>query len=154
MSSLGATHSVESAAIRRATVARRAVFCAFALFIALAPMFPHLFGLRSPLLRSWMMYADVGVGILKGSFRVDTGESASEIQPLQVLGLERYPRLRHHLFKHRVREADDLAPLAATYCATLPAGARLSFDGAVGTRQGWRPLKVADICGRAHVARD
>jgi len=154
MSSLGATHIAETAAPRRATAARRAAFCVVALFIVLAPMFPHLFDLRSPFLRSWKMYSDVGVGILKGAFRIDDGVSRRDLSPLQVMGLERYPRLRHFLFEHRVRESGDVARLAEPFCATLAPGVRLSFDGAVGTRQGWRPLQVENICAGAHASRD
>lgn len=154
MSSLGATHIAETAAPRRATVARRAAFCVVGLFILLAPMFPHLFDLRSPFLRPWMMYSDVGVGILKGGFRVDDGVSRRDLSPLQVMGLERYPRLRHFLFEHRVHDSADVARLAEPFCATLGPGARLSFEGAVGTRQGWRPLQVNNVCAGGHARRD
>lgn len=154
MVQLGATHTGEIASTRRAPAVRLLAFCAIAAFVLLAPMFPHVFNIHGKLLRPWMMYSDVGVGLLKGDFRIEQAGATRTVAPLELMGLERYPRLRHYRFEQRVLHDGDLGRIAATYCATLPAGARLSFGGAVGTRNGWRPLKADDLCGSTHAGRD
>lgn len=155
MMQLGATQIAADLAPRRARWMRRAAFCVIATFILLTPMLPHAFDVRSPLLRSWRMYADVGAGILKGSFKLEQPAGAvREIAPLEMLGLERYPRVRHHHFQQRVETAEDVAALAGEFCRNLEPGARLSFEGAVGTRKGWHPLSVPDLCGGTHARRD
>ena len=155
MASLGTARESIPAERRLRTGLRRAAFCALALFIALGPMFPQVFGVRSPAFRPWTMFSGVGVGILKGNFRIEEPQGqVRELAPLELLGLERYPRIRHFHFEHRVRDADDLRKFAAGFCAGLEPGARLSFDGHVGTRNGWRPLAGEDLCGGGNVARD
>ena len=134
---------------------RRGGFCARAPFIPLGPIFPQAFAVHSPLFRPWTMFSGVGVGILKGSFRVEDGQGpAREMTPLELLGLERYPRIRQYHFEERVRDPEDLRKFVAEYCDGLAPGARLSFAGHVGTREGWRALKGDDLCGGGNVRRD
>lgn len=134
---------------------RRVAFCVCAAFILLLPMLPQVFDLRSPLLRSWRMYSDVGVGILKGSFRVQQPDGAvRSLSPLEMMGLEVYPRIRHFHFQQRIMASEDLGPLTSEFCRALDPTHRLSFEGAVGTPRGWQALNIPDLCGSSHARRD
>lgn len=106
-----------------------------------------MLSIHSVLFRPWIMYSEVGVGILKGRFIVTVpGGERSEMTPLGLLGLQSYPVQRHYEFDRRVFAALDLKRFAAELCLTLPEGVTLSFDGSVGTRAGWKPLAADDIC--------
>jgi hypothetical protein len=126
---------------------RRAVFGVLAAVILFGPAPGQLFGHHSPALREWKMYSGVGVGILRGSFTLREGERAiAAASPLEALGMQRYPRIRHYLFPNMVFAPEDLAPYAATLCAGAAPGQTVIFDGHVGTRQGWRALAADDLC--------
>jgi len=126
---------------------RGVAFAAIGLFILLAPAAFQVFGVNHLLLRPWIMYSGAGIGLLKGEFRIaEPGRPVAVRTPLQLLGLDRYPFQRHYEFDRRVFEPGDLKRFAAEACAKLPAGATLSFDGVVGTRDGWKPLHASDVC--------
>lgn len=128
---------------------RRSAFFALAAFILLGPAPGQLFDQRSPWLREWIMYSDVGVGLPKGVFAVhDASGPVAEYTPLQAAGLERYPRIVHYFFDRRIFEQAHLTRYAADLCETLSPGQRLSFDGVVGTRKGWVPMPVANVCAQ------
>ncbi len=153
MMGLGATPVTAETGQRHA--ARRVAFCVIAVLILLLPMLPQVFDLRSPLLRGWRMYSDVGVGVLKGGFQLEQpGGTPREISPLGIMGLQTYPRIYHYHFEQRVRNPEDLRSMTSSFCRELGPAARLSFEGAVGTRQGWRKLSVPDLCGGAHASSD
>ncbi len=133
---------------------RRRAFLALAAFVLLGPAPGQLFGQHSPWLREWVMYSGVGVGIPKGVFMVhdETGAMAAEYTPLAAAGLDRYPRMTHYYFEGRVWEPAHMARFAALLCSDLSPGMRLSFAGQVGTRQGWAPMPVDDVCAAGGVA--
>jgi hypothetical protein len=133
---------------------RRAGFWTLAGFILLTPAVWQVFGHHSIWLRPWVMYSGVGVGILDGTFVLRTPDGAPrEMTPLEALGLERYPPIHHYAFDRRVGEDGRLDAFAGQLCETLPPGARLSFEGYVGTREGWRALSVEDVCIEVGLAR-
>lgn len=133
---------------------RRCVFFALAAFILLGPAPGQLFDQRSPWLREWIMYSDVGVGLPKGVFIVqDASGPVEQHTPLQAAGLDRYPKITHYLFDRRVHAEADLARFAADLCATLQPGQHLSFEGVVGTRQGWVAMPVTDVCAQTEDAQ-
>jgi hypothetical protein len=125
--------------------ARTAVFFAFAALVVLGPSVPQVLDIHLRLFRPWTMFSGVGVGILKGEFRAVTRDGAvTRYAPLQLLGRDRYPVMRSIHFPLRVMQDSDLRKFAAEFCARSDAS--LSFDGFVGTRQGWRALRADDIC--------
>ena len=139
---------------RPAITVRRAAFCLVAAVIYLGPAPGQLFGLHSPWLREWVMFSRVGEGILDGAFTLVRPDGPVETYtPLEAAGLARYPIVLHYLFPRRVRDAGDLGRFAAPLCARAPAGAAVSFRGAVGDRDGWRPLQAEDVCAGAETAR-
>lgn len=128
---------------------RRIGFALIALFILLAPAAGQVFGVKNLLLREWVMYSDVGVGIPKGEFRVWRGDHAvASLSPLEVLDLPAYPSVIHYTFAHRILDDADLPAFAARLCERLADrdGDRVSFDGMVGTRQGWRRTQHFNVC--------
>ncbi len=126
---------------------RRGVFGLIALVILLGPAPGQLFGLHSPALREWVMYSGVGVGLLRGRFVIEeAGREIAAMTPLQALDLKRYPKVKHYFFEHRVFAPADLAGYAAGLCAAAGPGQTVAYLGEVGTRQGWRPMAVADVC--------
>lgn len=130
--------------------ARDLCFAALAAFILAAPAAWQVFGYKSVLLRPWIMYSGVGVGVLKGTFTVHPPDGpAVELTPLDLLDLPAYPAIRHYEFANRVEDAEDMAAFAAPFCAAMVPGGRLSFRGAAGTRQGWQAMEVRDVCGTA-----
>ena len=131
---------------------RRAGFVVCALFILLAPAAGQVFGVHHLLLREWVMYSDVGVGIPRGEFRIWRGDDpVATLSPLEALDLPAYPRVIHYTFAHRVLDDADFPAFAARLCAMLADhhGDRVSFEGAVGTRAGWRHVQHDDLCAGA-----
>ncbi len=93
------------------------------------------------------MFSGVGVGIPDGTFTVTHADGTIETHtPLEAAGLERYPLIRHYLFEGRVFEADHLARFATALCTPAHDASSVSFEGLVGTRDGWRAMQVDDIC--------
>lgn len=133
------------------TQLRRAGFVVCALFILLAPSAGQVFGVKHLLLREWVMYSGVGVGIPRGEFRIWRGDHpVATLSPLEVLGLPAYPSVIHYTFAHRILDDADLPAFAARLCEALADhdGDRVSFEGVVGTRDGWRSAQHADVCKR------
>jgi len=135
------------------TSLRRYAFFALAAFILLGPAPGQLFDKRSPWLREWVMYSGVGVGLPKGVFTVhDASGPVADYTPLQAAGLERYPLIVHYFFDKRIFEDADLTRYAAGLCEGLLPGQHLSFDGVVGTRKGWVPMPVTNLCAQTEDA--
>ncbi|MGF1551606.1 MAG: hypothetical protein ACFBWO_03775 [Paracoccaceae bacterium] len=122
-------------------------FVAVAGFVLLSPAVYQLFGYHTIWLRPWVMYSGVGVGVLDGEFVVRTdGEATRRLTPLEAFGLDRYPLSYYYRFEQRVDGPETIGELAAPTCKQLSPGEALSFEGAVGTRRGWAPLAVRDVC--------
>lgn len=123
---------------------RRTVFAGLSVFILLAPALPQIFGIHSVFLRPWIMYSNVGAGALKGSFTLTLPDrTVSELQPIDLHGGNNYPRYRP------VYGAESLREFAAEFCAGLPEGAALTFEGARGSRHGWIAIGGQDLCAGA-----
>lgn len=127
---------------------RHVCFTAIAAFILLGPAPGQLFGKTSPWLREWVMFSGVGVGIPKGQFTVNdaNGSDQGSYTPLAAAGLDRYPRMSHYRFENRVFASGDMAGFAAPLCASLAPGQHVSFEGWVGTRQGWAEMSIETVC--------
>lgn len=122
------------------------VACA-SLFIMFGPAAGQVFGRHSVFLREWVMFSGGGVGVLKGTFTLRRTDGAVvHMTPLDVLGLKRYPSTPPDEFDHLIVEDHDLRNFASRVCDHSTEPAHLSFHGAVGTRQGWQPLDVEDVC--------
>jgi len=129
--------------------ARRIGFTAIALFILLAPAAGQIFGVHHLLLREWVMYSGVGVGIPKGEFRIWQGDQPlATLSPLEALDLPAYPRVIHYTFPHRILRDEDFPRFAARLCGALADhdADRVSFEGVIGTREGWRSARHHDLC--------
>ena len=132
-------------------LAHRVIFASLAAFILFSPAPGQLFAKHSPWLREWIMYSGVGIGIPQGEFRIhdNSGRIFDTLTPLEAAGLSRYPNVVHYQFDGRMRTSDDLGRYAAMACSTLEDGQWLAFDGRVGTRQGWLPFQVDEVCSAA-----
>lgn len=126
---------------------RAILFLVLGAFILLGPAAGQIFGYRSAWLRSWVMFSEVGVGIQKGEYRLTGADgTVSVLSPLEIIGITRYPPIRYYEFEKRIGGPADLHSFGEAFCAGLSAGQTLSFDGAVGTRAGWKPVSVANVC--------
>jgi hypothetical protein len=126
-----------------APASRRGAFIALALFILLGPAPGQLLGLHSPLFREWIMFSAAGVGLPKGHFTLHRADGAVTMTPLEVLGLPSYLALP---LKRRIYQATDLKAFAGRICDDSREKARLSFEGSIGTFDGWRALTIDDVC--------
>ncbi len=131
---------------------RRALFAALAAWILFSPGLAQLAGIELPFVRPWIMFKDVGIGVLKGDF-VATSLNGAEVRltPLQVLGRSRYPiEAQPYRFENRVFADKDVKRFVADYCARQEGRiADLRFEGRVGAGPSWRPLVVGGLCERA-----
>lgn len=126
---------------------RNIAFGLFAVLIYLGPAPGQLFNSHSPWLREWVMFSGVGVGIPYGRFVVRHEDGVETIHtPLEAADIEQYPLILHYLFESRIFATEHFAHFAAPLCATVPETSSVSFDGAVGTRQGWQPVQIENIC--------
>ena len=75
---------------------------------------PDLRPVHHLLLREWVMYSGVGVGIPKGEFRIWQGDQPlATLSPLEALDLPAYPRVIHYTFPHRILRDEDFPRFAA-----------------------------------------
>lgn len=140
-------HAQRTPVGRLGAISRRVAFFGVAAFLLLGPAPGQIFGAHSPFLREWIMFAGVGVGIPKGVFTLHTADGeALPLTPQEVAGVTSYPQIRHYLFDKRVFEDADIKLFSGRICDRATEGERLSFDGFIGTRLGWRAVSVDDIC--------
>jgi hypothetical protein len=128
---------------------RAIAFSALALYIGLSPFFVQVAGLDLPFIRPWIMFKEVGVGVLKGEFEFSSKDgAATKLTPLEILGLERYPvEAQTYRFKHLVFTDAGLKEFAADFCRLHEENyADLSFRGRVGAGASWRPIAASDLC--------
>lgn len=138
----------------RGAAPRRLGFALLAAFVLLSPAPGQLFGAHTPLLREWVMFSGVGVGIPRGEFVVTgAGGEIARLSPLEALGIEAYPQIRHYSFDLRILADADFARFAQRLCAEAQADGRIRFEGFVGTRAGWREARIEDVCGLSANAR-
>jgi hypothetical protein len=135
---------------RLAPTSRRVAFAAIAAFILLGPAPGQLFGAHSMLLREWQMFAGAGVGLVKGHFTLHRADGAVTMSPLEVAALPSYLALP---INRRIYEPSDLKTFAERICNDARETARLSFEGSIGTFNGWRALTVHDVCNDPARAR-
>ena len=127
---------------------RAVIFCFFALLIGVGPFFPQVMNTGSPWLRPWVMYAGVGVGVLKGDFTATYADgSSSTLTPLEILNLENYHKLRVFRYSHRVYNEVDLRRVVSPWCAAQSGQlSDLAFRGKVGLGRGWADVDVSGLC--------
>ena len=132
---------------------RLALVACAGLFIMFGPAVGQIFGWHSIYIREWVMFSGGGIGVLKGTFTLHRPDGAAvRMTPLDVLGLKRYPGALPDQFDHLIFEESDLRGYASRVCDPVARTARLAYHGLVGTRQGWRPLDVEDVCGLPRTA--
>lgn len=116
-----------------------------AAFMLVSPLHRVLGG-RSPYLRDWVLYRDVGVGLVEAQFSRRVGEEEEEVDRYTALGVRRgtAPRSLTHI--------DGEAGLYAVcrqLCAALGAGTDLRVRARIATTGGWATIDegTLDRCG-------
>ena len=128
---------------------RTALFAAIAAYILLSPLFVQVLGVETKIIRPWIMFKDVGTGVLKGEFIATTASGETlRLSPLDVLGSSRYPiRAQPYRFEKLVFKDEDLIRFAAGWCAGHRAAyVDLRYEGRVGAGKSWRPLSASGLC--------
>jgi hypothetical protein len=129
------------------TILRRAAFVVLMACIYFGPAPGQLFDAHSPWLREWVMFKGVGSGLPRGAFTVTQADgTVHTYTALEAAGLDRYPLIRHYQFEGRVFATDQLYRFARTLCAEIAATSTVSFDGKVGTVDGWKLAQSDDVC--------
>src|ERR1044071_6468781 len=128
---------------RSAPAWRHVVFAVLAIFILLGPAPGQLFGAHTVLLREWRMFSGAGVGLLQGHFTLHGANGDVTMSPLEVAALPTYLALP---IERRIMKPADLKSFAVRICDNGGQTARLSFEGSVGTFNGWRTLSAHDVC--------
>lgn len=128
----------------------RTAYLSIAFYVLASPLLSRIVGHRIKGISNWRMYAGVGKGILKGEFtEVHDGDIVQKITPLEMLGLERYPRDENATWKKRVLNKKDLYTFASDHCHSMPSHLSLNFKGHVGSIDGWIPLSSENLCHKA-----
>lgn len=130
---------MSDAAIGRARLRTRAgLLLALGAFILVSPAYRVLGG-RSPYLRDWMLYRDVGIGLVEARFtRRDADGRERPVDRFAALGLRRgasAPRTLTHI----TGEA-GLHRVCTQLCAALGPGADLRVYARIATTAGWAEL--------------
>lgn len=116
---------------------RAGLLLGLAAFILLSPAHRVLGG-RSPYLRDWMLYRDVGVGLVQARFAVrDADGSERPIDRFAVLKLRPGPGARK--LTHITGEA-GLHVVCHQLCAALGPGTDLRVHARIATITGWADL--------------
>lgn len=118
---------------------------ALAAFILLSPAH-RVFGGRSPWLPDWVLYRDLGVGLVHARFTtLDTTLDPAREQPLDrftALGFRRGPTAPRWLT--HIAGEPGLHKVARQLCATLPPGHELRVHARIATTSGWAELEHGD----------
>lgn len=131
---------------------RTAVFGALAAYILVSPFFVQVLGVDATFIRPWIMFKDVGVGVLKGEFVFTAKDGGVQhLSPLDVLGEERYPvRAQAYRFEKLVFKDEDVARFTSQFCAEHAGDYEdLRFEGKVGAGAAWRPVSIGGLCAGA-----
>ena len=121
---------------------------AAAVFIALGPALPQVFGIGQDNVRPWMMFSGVGQGTMKGTFTVTYADgSRKAYTPLEIMALDRYPDVLAYEFDKLLLNREAMSPIVSAFCdAHVKDGATLSYSGKVGAPNGWALYDAEDLC--------
>lgn len=110
-------------------------------FMLVSPLHRALGG-RSPWLRDWVLYRDVGVGLVAAEFSKRDGDGEVGIDRFAVLK-ERSSRLTH------IRGESGLYGVCRRLCAALGPGTDLRVRARIATIDGWAEIDdgSANRCG-------
>ena len=126
---------------------RAAAMATLGAYILFSPFFVQVLKFDLPFVRPWIMFRDVGLGVLKGEFSYtdETGETM-RLAPLDVAQLSRYPlNEQFYRFDRLVLNDEQFSRFVAGFCAKHPDG-RLSYAGKVGAGRSWRAVELTDLC--------
>mgnify|MGYP000443908980 CR=1 FL=1 len=121
---------------------RACVLVGAAVFMLVSPLHRVLGG-KSPYLRDWLLYRDVGVGLVTAEFFVREGTEERAIDRFMVLGETRGPTTM------QIRGEAGLHGLCRRLCAALGPGTDLRVRARVATIDGWAEIddRTIDRCG-------
>lgn len=124
---------------------RLGLFIAIAAFIVGGPVAVQMFGVRSPLVRSWIMFSTPGLGVVDASFaRLQADGSLLPLDRFAMLGATRDGKLR------RIETREELASIARRLCDVAGPAADIRIVARQATRDGWRIVEdgSASVCAR------
>lgn len=123
---------------------RLIAFVVIAAFMVGGPIAEQIGGLRSPYIRSWIMFSAPGIGLVDASFtlRQEDGTFA-RLDRFDALGEPRDGKLR------RINH-DELTEIITRLCAAEGPGADIRVVARLAVRKGWRTLETGDqnVCAR------
>lgn len=132
---------------RRAFMARLrlVVFVAVAVFIIGGPAAIQIFGVRTTIFRSWIMFSAPGLGVIDASFaRLQADGTLLPLDRFAMLDAARDSKIR------RIESRDELASIAGRLCETAGPAADIRVVARQATRSGWRVIEegTASVCSR------
>jgi hypothetical protein len=123
---------------------RLIAFIAIAAFMVGGPVAEQIGGLRSPYIRSWIMFSAPGIGLVDASFTIRQADgSFARLDRFDALGEQRDGKLR------RINR-DELTEIITRLCAAEGPGADIRVVARLAVRKGWRTLEAGDqnVCAR------
>jgi len=124
---------------------RAGLFIGIAAFMLISPLHRALGG-RSPWLRDWLLYRDIGVGLVEAQFAVVDVHGERAVDRFVVLGV---PRGRSAADLTHIRGEAGLHRVCRRLCAALGPGSELRVRARIATTSGWAQIDdgQTDRCG-------
>ena len=124
---------------------RAGLFIGIAAFMLVSPLHRALGG-RSPWLRDWLLYRDIGVGLVEAQFAVVDVHGERAVDRFVVLGV---PRGRSAADLTHIRGEAGLHRVCRRLCAALGPGTDLRVRARIATIDGWAEIEdgAANRCG-------
>ncbi|MDX8526323.1 hypothetical protein RFM68_17625 [Mesorhizobium sp. MSK_1335] len=112
-------------------------FMAIAAFMIAGPAAEQVFGVQSPLLRSWTMFSAIGLDVIDASFEIRRPDGALvPLDRFEILGAPRDGRLK------RMESREELASVIQRLCTAAGQGADIRVRARQGARSGWRIIRT------------
>lgn len=108
-------------------------FMAIAAFMIAGPAAEQVFGVRTPLLRSWTMFSAIGMGVIDASFEIRRPDGALvPLDRFEMLGAPRHGKVK------RIESRDELASVIKRLCTAAGQGADIRVRARQAARSGWQ----------------
>ena len=112
-------------------------FIAIAAFMIAGPVAEQVFGVQTPLLRSWTMFSAIGLGVIDASFEIRQPDGT--LVPLDrfvMLGARRDGTLK------RIESREELASVIKRLCTAAGQGVDIRVRARLAARNGWQIIRT------------
>lgn len=117
---------------------RLIAFVGIAAFMVGGPVAEQIGGVRSPYIRSWIMFSAPGIGLVDAAFTIRQADgSFARLDRFEMLGEPRNGKMK------RIGR-EELTEITSRLCAAAGQGADIRVVARLAVRKGWRTLDTGE----------